>query len=213
MFNTTVDLKEQMAEARRTQILMGAAQVFAEKGFHKATTKEIAEAAGVAEGTIYNYFANKRELLLAMIELLAVQSLKDSLITGVPTSPKEFIMMILRNRYQLVQERGQLVAPILAEMFTDAELRREAYQKLVMPVTRLMEQYIQSQIDAGLFRPVNPMIVTRAFIGVLVINFSMKLTNLDPRYEEISADALIEELTNLFLSMLLKENNQPAAQS
>ncbi len=211
MFTTTVDLKEQMAEARRTQILMGAAQVFAEKGFHKATTKEIAEAAGVAEGTIYNYFANKRELLLSMIELLAVQSLKDYMITGAPASPKEFIVMILKNRYQLVQERGQLVAPILAEMFTDAELRREAYQKLVMPVTRLMEQYIQSQIDAGLFRPVNPMIVTRAFIGVLVINFSMKLTNLDPRYEEISADALIEELTNLFLGMLLKENSQPAA--
>ena len=60
MLDPNTDFKGQMIEARRTQILMGAAQVFAKKGFHKATTKEIAQAAGVAEGTIYNYFKNKR---------------------------------------------------------------------------------------------------------------------------------------------------------
>jgi hypothetical protein len=32
----------------------------------------------------------------------------------------------------------------------------------------------------------------------------MKLANLDPRYEDISADTLIEELTSLFMGMLLK---------
>ena len=66
MFEDPVDFKEQMAEARRMQILMGASQVFAEKGYHQATTKEIAKAAGVSEGTIYNYFANKRELLVEL---------------------------------------------------------------------------------------------------------------------------------------------------
>ena len=68
VLNEPIDFKEQMAEARRRQILMGAAQVFAEKGFHKATTKQIAKAGGVSEGTIYNYFKNKRELLVAMID-------------------------------------------------------------------------------------------------------------------------------------------------
>jgi hypothetical protein len=38
--------------------------VFTEKGYHKATTKEIARAASISEGTIYNYFNNKRELLV-----------------------------------------------------------------------------------------------------------------------------------------------------
>ena len=51
-------------QQRRTQILEAAAAVFAEKGFHKATTKEIARVAGISEGTIYNYFAQKRDLHL-----------------------------------------------------------------------------------------------------------------------------------------------------
>ena len=55
-------IREQLIEARRNQILDAAAAVFAEKGFHRATTKEIAKTAGVSEGTIYNYFASKADL-------------------------------------------------------------------------------------------------------------------------------------------------------
>ncbi|MFN8455478.1 MAG: TetR/AcrR family transcriptional regulator [Anaerolineae bacterium] len=203
MLNEPLAFKDQMIEARRTQILMGAAKVFAEKGYHKATTKEIAQSAGVAEGTIYNYFGNKRELLLAMIELLALQSLKSIITNQPPADPKEFITTILRDRYQLVQQRGYLIVPIMAEMFADAELREEVYRKLLMPVAAYLEQYIQSHIDSGLFRPVNPMITTRAFIGAVIVNFAMKLANLDPRYEQVSSEALIEELASLFLGMLL----------
>jgi AcrR family transcriptional regulator len=206
MLESPFNFEEQRIEARRTQILMGAAKVFAEKGFHKATTKEIAQAADVSEGTIYNYFDNKRELLLAMIELLATtQSLKGIILQQVPADPKEFITLILRDRYQLAQERAYQIAPILAEVFTDAELREEVYRKILMPVAAHLEQYIQSHIDSGLFRPVNPMIVTRLFIGATIINFAMKLANLDPRYENFSADALIEELASLFLGMLRKQ--------
>jgi hypothetical protein len=138
-----------------------------------------------------------------MIELLATQSLKSIITNQPPADPKEFIAMILRDRYQLAQERSYLIVPILAEMFSDVELRQEVYRKIAMPVTALLEQYIQTHVDSGLFRPVNPMIVTRAFIGSIVINFAMKLAKLDPRYEAISADALIEELTSLFIGMLL----------
>ncbi len=50
----TAARRERRIAARKEQILDAAAQVFAAKGFHRATTKEIAEAADVSEGTIYN---------------------------------------------------------------------------------------------------------------------------------------------------------------
>lgn len=206
MLDEPTHFKEQMAEHRRSQILLGAAKVFAEKGYHKATTKEIAQMAGVAEGTIYNYFTNKRELLLAMIELIATQSFRSLITEHPPADPKEFLILLLRDRYQLAKQRGYLIAPIMAEIFTDAELREEVYRKIAMPIAALLEQYIQNHIDSGQFRPVNPMVVTRAFIGSIVINFAMKLANLDPRYEAVSPDTLIEELASLFLGMLL--NNE-----
>lgn len=194
-------------EARRTQILMGAAQVFAEKGYHKATTRKIAKAAGISEGTIYNYFNNKRELLVAMIELIATQSLKTIASEHAADDPKTFLTVILQDRYRLLQERGHILAPIMAEIFSDESLRKEVYQQILMPLTRLVEQYMQSHIDSGKFRPINPLIATRAIIGAVGINSTLKLTALDPRYDDISTDSMIEQLVSLFVDGLATDGN------
>lgn len=195
--------KEQVVEARRTQILQGAVQVFAEKGFHKATTKEIAKAAGVSEGTIYNYFDNKRELLFALIELIGVESLKVVVQEHAQDDPRSFLKAILLDRYQLLYERGSVFAPIMAEIFADADLRSEVYEKIAIPVAAQLERYFQTQIDASRFRLVDPVIVTRAFIGSMLFNSVIKLTNIDSRYEAIAAETMIEQLVSLFLDGLL----------
>lgn len=200
-----IDLKEIRTEARRTQILMGAAQVFAQKGFHQATIKEIARAAGVAEGTIYNYFNNKRELLVAMIEALATSSLKALISEHPPDDSQAFLTAVLRDRFQLAQERGYLLAPILAELFTDVDLRQEVYNQIAKPLTAYMEQYWQVHIDAGRIRPLDPVIVTRALVGAIMVNFMFKITGLDPRYENVSTEKMMEQLVSLFLSGLLTQ--------
>src|SRR5436309_13810343 len=53
-------------EDRRQEILDSAMRVFAEKGVSKATVADIAEAAGVAKGTVYLYFGSKEHLLGAL---------------------------------------------------------------------------------------------------------------------------------------------------
>src|SRR5215210_8917286 len=60
----------QVAALRRTQILAAAAQVLAARGFHRTTVRDVAKAAGVADGTIYNYFENKTALLLGILDRL-----------------------------------------------------------------------------------------------------------------------------------------------
>jgi AcrR family transcriptional regulator len=204
MLDPKIDFKETVTEARRHQILQGAAQVFAKKGFHKATTRQIAQAAGVAEGTIYNYFDNKRELLFALVEMIGTQSIKHGLLENPPTDPREFLTQFLHDRYQLLQQQGHIFAPILAEIFADADLRQEFYDKLLLYVSQIIEQYFQANIDAGLFRPFNVIVVTRAMIGAMMVNSMIRLTQLDSRYDAISAEAMIEELVNLFLAGMVK---------
>src|SRR6058998_890721 len=53
-------------EDRRQDILDAAVKVFADKGVSKATVADIAEAAGVAKGTVYLYFGSKEHLLGAL---------------------------------------------------------------------------------------------------------------------------------------------------
>src|SRR5215207_2881201 len=63
-------IQQQLIDARRNQILDAAITVFAEKGFHKATIKDIAKVAKIADGTIYNYFANKTALVMGIMDRL-----------------------------------------------------------------------------------------------------------------------------------------------
>ena len=50
---------------KRELISRAAIEVFAEKGFHQARVSDVAARAGVADGTIYLYFKNKEEALVA----------------------------------------------------------------------------------------------------------------------------------------------------
>jgi AcrR family transcriptional regulator len=54
------------SEARRAAIIKAVRRVFADKGFHGTTTRELAEAAGVSEALLFKHFPNKEALYAAM---------------------------------------------------------------------------------------------------------------------------------------------------
>src|SRR5213592_493548 len=55
-------------ENTRRAILRAALDLFAEKGFYRTTTKAISRKAGIAEGTLFNYFETKEDLALYFFE-------------------------------------------------------------------------------------------------------------------------------------------------
>ncbi len=57
-------------DARRRLIIARVRELFAHKGFEGATTRELAQAAGVSEGLLFKHFPNKEALFLAMLESL-----------------------------------------------------------------------------------------------------------------------------------------------
>ncbi|WP_221088600.1 TetR/AcrR family transcriptional regulator [Deinococcus aquaedulcis] len=59
---------------RRAAILAAAQEAFAQKGFHRTTMRDVARAAGLAEGTLYNHFQNKDALLLGLFDALGEQT-------------------------------------------------------------------------------------------------------------------------------------------
>ncbi|MBR9980648.1 MAG: TetR/AcrR family transcriptional regulator [Desulfatitalea sp.] len=61
-----IDQNEEIVEDKAKRILVAAEKVIAEKGYHKATISEIARQSMVAEGTVYEYFQNKEDLLLSI---------------------------------------------------------------------------------------------------------------------------------------------------
>jgi len=61
---------ESLIEIRRRQIVSGAVNLFKEKGFHRATTREIAKAAGFSIGTLYEYIRTKEDVLYLLCDYI-----------------------------------------------------------------------------------------------------------------------------------------------
>src|SRR5436309_10961946 len=88
--------KDVVTEFRTSGILEAARKVFAKKGFHEATVDDIAEMAGVAKGTVYLYYASKRDLYFAALKFGIAQMysvLLDEL-KQVSTSEKKLRVLI-----------------------------------------------------------------------------------------------------------------------
>ena len=167
-------IRQQLIEARRNQILDAAATVFAEKGFHRTTTKEIARVAGVAEGTIYNYFANKSDLLIGLMTRLAeAETLDDELAEALQGDVRDFFIAVFRHRVGNIQRGQEMLRAILPEVMVNPELRAQFYQQFVLRIATLLEQYVQTRIEMGHIRPVDAPLTVRAvqsmFVGLLVL--------------------------------------------
>lgn len=163
-------IREQLIEARRNQILDAAASVFAEKGYHRATTKEIASVAGVSEGTIYNYFDNKADLLIGMMTRLAeLRELPKELEDSLQSDARAFLVAIFRDRMgRTVQSHEKMFQAILPEILTNPELRERYYQEFVQPTATMLEGYIRARVQMGHMRPINVPLAVRAVQGMFV---------------------------------------------
>lgn len=75
MPSSTPPRKRLPADERRQQLLTTASELFAERGYARTTTAELARAAGVTEPVIYRHFASKRDLFVALIEQTAATTL------------------------------------------------------------------------------------------------------------------------------------------
>ncbi|MCB5221338.1 TetR/AcrR family transcriptional regulator [Lactiplantibacillus pentosus] len=112
------------------QILAAALDLFAEKGYEEVGTREIAERAGVAEGTIFHNFVNKNGILDAIMQPIVKNILPTMLNTldqAVLDSPNQtleaFIVALVRDRVKFVTRNRASLAVILSQFFNNAEDR------------------------------------------------------------------------------------------
>ena len=182
--------RERRVAARRVQILDAAARLFAEKGFHRTTTKDIAEAADVSEGTLYNYFENKEDMLLGiMSRLVETQHLTASLIWSIPDDAREFLYTMLSQRKEFLQQDGTMLQSVFSEILVDPDLRRQYYQELLLPNFELLEAHLHARRDLGQIRDVELPLAVRIVVALTIGLFFLEVLG-DPlvkdRWDDLS---------------------------
>jgi AcrR family transcriptional regulator len=163
----TLSRRDRRIERRQEEILQAAASVFAAKGYAQATTREIAAAAYISEGSLYNYFASKRDILVAIIS--RSPSPVDRLWTEAEnlTDCDGFIGLVERAVLAPAPEQPW-IRTIIKEAWTDDELFRQYQAGHMHETVTRVARLIERGVEAGWLRPVEPVYTAQALIGALM---------------------------------------------
>ncbi len=192
--------RERRIAARKEQILDAAAQVFAEKGFLRATTKEIADAADLSEGSIYNYFGNKHDLLLAIADRIIGRALDQVLarLEQLGDDTEAYIATLLQSLLDFIHQNQMLVKILGVEIWTDEELRERFLSQVVGPILHTGARYLRNFVEQGRARACRAEIVVPAALGSLIVLAGLR-TQVADAIANVSDDELVRELTQLYL--------------
>ena len=190
MAETHNPIQELVIIARRNQILDAATKVFAEKGFHPTTIKDIAKEAGIADGTIYNYFENKTALMLGIFDRLneSDKRVEDfSKFTDVDF--RSFMKAYLRHRLTLFQAGNfEVFRIVLSEIMVNKELRELYYRKILEPTFSVAETYFQQWAAKNIIKPINVSLAMRAISGMvlgLIVEHIIGDQTLEKKWDEL----------------------------
>lgn len=138
-------IQEQLLQARRNQILDAASKVFAIKGFHPTTVKDIAQEAGIADGTIYNYFPSKTALLIGVFDRMRalIKPDDDAIVQLMQTDFRTFLKSFLHLPLNTLNESDfALLRVIISEMMVNEDVRTLYYEQIFEPTIALAETYL-----------------------------------------------------------------------
>ncbi len=157
-----------MKEDKRELIREAAIQVFSEKGFHQARAEEIAQAAGVAVGTIYNYFKSKEEILLDIFATefeerkRFYEQLRES-----GRSVVEQLREILREHFRLLEEQRELMQVLLRERFEPSKELKAELARLYRGIVGYVEDMVRRGVEEGWLRECEPRVIAHAIFGAV----------------------------------------------
>ena len=100
-----------LVETRRNQIIQAANKMFAQKGFHQTTIKDICDSSGLGPGTLYNYINKKEDILYLVYDKLTTMLTKAviDLVGGNDNEPLDQLKKLLSNTIDIVWENQELV--------------------------------------------------------------------------------------------------------
>ncbi len=157
------------------KIIEAAIKVFSEKGFEGATTSEIAQKAGVAEGTIFRHFGTKKGILQGIL-LQAVNNFQKPEIAlslagiierkGCESDP-QLLIRLIKDQLSSIQQYLPMLKLLFYEAQFHSEVREAMYQKIARPVIDLLSEPIKQKQLAGDFRRLDADLMALSLLAAL----------------------------------------------
>ncbi len=153
---------------RAPQIIEAAARVFAERGFHGATTQDIADVLGIRQASLYYYFSSK-EAALELVCLKGVEGFFEAAkaIAARPESARQRLALLINSHLSPLLDRGDFVKVFLNERQNLPTESRRRIGRWSRGLERIFEEVIQEGIAKREFRAdLDARLATLAILGM-----------------------------------------------
>ncbi len=196
--------KKRLTQAeRRVQIIEVAMALFATKGFKGTTTRAIACAADVSEAIIFRHFETKEDLYDAIITYTVEKRLEQwDQDTASPPDPRH-IEHLLRDFAQTFVNRNRrdstFIRLMMYSALEDHKFREKFFAIYRNPHMRAIRQAIQTGVDQGIFRAVDPGASLRAFFFSLLQYCVSRFVAQSETHTPARDNAMIENLVTIFV--------------
>lgn len=191
---------ERITAQRSGQIRAAALRVFSRRGFHAASTQEIAGEAGVSEGLLFHYFKTKKDLLLELVAPVALDAL-GRLLEETRGEPDEVVLCrFLERQAALIRSHIDVFKLLFYEAQFHDELRERFLHDFFHKGARPLEDYIRGRVDTGAFRAdVEPPVAVRTLVGMFGSFIVLKEILRDPAYAAANDGLVIRQMVSVFL--------------
>ena len=206
MIPTTVKSKA-LVEKKREQIILAAIKLFAKKGFHKSTLRELAEEAGISQGNIYDYVGSKEDIFFLLHEYMNTIA-EDGLNGSIEhvEDPLEKLKRMIRSEFNLMyqwadailliyQETHILNKPLLRKL-----LKRESDH--VLKFSSILDECVAK----GRLKSCNTLVVAN-LIKVMLDAWVLKRWDLRDRVTQLEMEKSIIDL--VFHGLIARDSSSP----
>ncbi|MCC5623927.1 TetR/AcrR family transcriptional regulator [Nostoc sp. CHAB 5715] len=190
----------------RTRILQAAQRLFASQGFDGTTTRDLAQAAGVAEGTLFRHFPNKKAILVEVATSGWVEILTDLLTELSEMGSYKAVAQVMRRRMWNFQKNSDLMRVCFMEVQFHPDLRDRIQLEIITKMSDVGEAFFQTAMDKGIYRKMDVKLVAKVFLGMFAIAGFSNNTLMEPDASPQQMQEMAEGLADIFLNGVLAKD-------
>jgi len=210
MSHSVTTKKEIVAAFRTREILAAARRLMEQKGADALIMDEIAQAAGVAKGTLYLYFQSKDELIQALLSQVGEAIIQDlAAIVAEPALPPAKLRQVATLMLNYVNQESALFPVYLRELVRSRSGRQtppSSLQELEERIVALITQVFAEGMAAEQFTPADPRLLTFLLKGLVRAVGYYQMTR---NRKDTVGEALPVVLTLLFSGIVTQPETPP----
>ena len=159
-------------EGKRKEILSAALEVFSQKGFYTTPISEVAQKAGIAKGTIYEYFKSKDELFISLLDYALTDLLEEFITPSRFEDPVKQLEDIFLKGLKIYQKHENLVNFFIfywGESLCSGKshIISSKLQQIYQQSRSLIENIYQQGVEEKRFKKMNPSHVSAALVALI----------------------------------------------